>query len=314
MDDNKDTLLEEHKEHVRRNRMASSRLWMICSAVLLVLLVAVVALNGLPTVSSKNAVADDTISYVNSELLNGYATAELNSVETQGDLYKLDVTITATSGTAQNAILYVTKDGQYMFPTAIDMTDTSTNDTTGTPDTTADAVYEIDTTGEPFFGKEDAKVTIVELSDFQCPYCEKGYTTMNQLMEKYPDDVKVVFINYPLSFHEYAQKAAEASECAFAQDKFEEYYSTLFENQDALTVDDLKQYAVDVGLDTEAFNTCLDDGEMVAEVEEDMAKGDAVASKLSSFGTPAFFINGKALIGARPLTDFESAVDAALAA
>lgn len=306
--DEKGTILEEHKENVRRNRMTSSKFWKISAIVLLVLLVVVVAINGLPTVSSKNTVAANTVDYVNAKLLNGYATATLNSVETEGDLYKLDVTILATTGSSQDATLYVTKDGNLLFPTAIDTTGSSIDTTDDTPESTQTEDYVIDTTDEPFIGNPDGTIVMVEFSDFQCPYCGRAADTLDELLVKYPE-LKIVFKNYPLSFHENAQKAGEASECAYAQGKFEEYYQVLFDNQEALSVDELKQYAADLGLDTEAFNTCLDSGEMEAEVKADETEG----ASLGVTGTPAFFIGNQNIVGARPLADFEAAVEKELA-
>jgi protein-disulfide isomerase len=302
MDDNKEALMEEHKENVRRNRTMGSSFWKWTSLVLFILLILLACFLWTPFDKDKDAKAAQALDFINGQLLKGYATANLNDVTAEDDLYVMNITIRSTSGQTQDALLYMNEEGTLLFPSAISITETT--NVTEQPE-----ISEISTEGQPTIGPEDAKVTIIEFSDFQCPYCEKGYTTMEQILEKYPNDVKLVFINFPLSFHEYAQKAAEAGECANAQGKFEEYYNKLFENQDALTMDDLKQYASDLDLDTEVFNTCLDSGEMA-----DTVKGDAALGEENGVtGTPAFFINGQMLVGARPIADFEIIIDAELA-
>lgn len=303
MDDDKTTILEEHKEHVRRNRSISPSFWKWTSLVLLILLLVSLYFLWTPF-EDKDVKAANAVDFINSQLLSGFATATLNNVTIERGLYLLDLTIVSAQGETQEVTISMDKEGTTLFPSAIDMTRIEV-----TNETTEPEVYDVDTTGQPVIGSEDATVTIVEFSDFQCPYCEKGYTTIEEVLEEYPDDVKLVFINFPLSFHDYAQKAAEASECALAQGKFEEYYDTLFANQDALTVDDLKQYAVDLDLDSEEFNTCLDSGEMADIVAADATLGGS----LGVTGTPAFFINGQKLVGARPIADFEEIIDAELA-
>lgn len=176
------------------------------------------------------------------------------------------------------------------------------------PGATGNIVTEssVTTTGaqDPFFGPENAEVTIVEYSDFQCPYCTRVVPTINQIKEKYGDRVKIVFKDFPLSSHPYAQKAAEAAQCAHEQGRFWEYHDTLFANQGSLGIASLKQYASGLGLDTEQFNSCLNSGKYAAEVQEDFSDGRAAGVS----GTPTFFINGKKLVGAQPFSVFESAI------
>lgn len=112
----------------------------------------------------------------------------------------------------------------------------------------------------PAKGSSQAKVTIVEFSDFQCPYCGKVQETLKKIFETYPNKVKLVFRNYPLPFHENAEPAAQASLCANEQGKFWEFHDKLFANQEKLTVTDLKQYAANLGVDANKFNSCLDSG------------------------------------------------------
>lgn len=138
-------------------------------------------------------------------------------------------------------------------------------------------------------GGENAKVTIVEFSDFQCPACGAMYPVLKRIESEYGDKIKFVYRHFPLtSIHPFAEKAAEASECAALQGKFWEYHDKLFENQKNLEVSELKQYAVGLSLDFGQFNKCLDSGDMVSKV----AKDGADAKSLGSTGTPTFFING----------------------
>ena len=153
---------------------------------------------------------------------------------------------------------------------------------------------EIDTAGAPFIGPADAPVTMVEFSDFECPYCESFVPTIEQIKATYPDDVKVVFLQFPLrQIHPNAQKSGEASLCAFEQDKFWEAHDLYFAERTSLTVPDLKEKAERLGLDTEAFATCLDSGKYADRVQAEMDAGAAVGVT----GTPAVFINGRPLPG-----------------
>ncbi|VVB92027.1 Thioredoxin [uncultured archaeon] len=161
---------------------------------------------------------------------------------------------------------------------------------------------------DPVQGLKDAPVTIIEFSDFQCPYCAKFYfQTLPQIRENYINTgkVKLVYRDFPLSFHQYAQKAAEAAECAQEQGKFWEFHDKIYENQSALNNDNLKQYAKDLGLDIKEFNTCLDSGKMSQEVMKDFQDG----SSYGVTGTPAFFINGKKLVGAQPYEAFQRIIE-----
>jgi protein-disulfide isomerase len=163
-------------------------------------------------------------------------------------------------------------------------------------------------TGPAKGAAEGAPITIVEFSDFQCPFCSRANASVDQVMKTYGDKVRLVFRQFPLDFHKQAQKAAEASLCANDQGKFWEMHDKLFANQSALGVDELKKHAAELKLDTAKFNTCLDSGEKAAIVKEDMAEG----SKAGVNGTPAFFINGIMLSGAQPFSEFQSVIDAEL--
>jgi protein-disulfide isomerase len=157
----------------------------------------------------------------------------------------------------------------------------------------------------PSRGPEQAKVTIVEFSDFQCPYCGREYGVIEKLMKDYDGKVRLVFRNFPLEFHPFAAKAAEAAECAADQGKFWQLHDKMFTNQDKLAVDDLKRYAKDIGLDTGKFDKCLDSGEKQAAVAEDQKAGQAAGVS----GTPAFFVNGIFINGAQPYEHFKQTID-----
>ena len=158
-------------------------------------------------------------------------------------------------------------------------------------------------------GSPSAPVKIIMFSDYQCPYCSSAEATVDQIRETYGDDVVIYFRDFPLSSHQFAQKAAEAAECAGEQGKYWEMHDKLFENQAELTVGDLKQYAADLGLNTDAFDSCLDSGAMTAEVQKDFSDGQAAGVS----GTPTFIINGKVLVGAQPFSSFKPLIDAELA-
>jgi protein-disulfide isomerase len=161
---------------------------------------------------------------------------------------------------------------------------------------------------DPFLGSSEAPVTIVVFSDFQCPYCQSFAQESFPLIKKEyleTGKAKFVFRDFPLAFHEYAQKAAEAAECAQEQGKFWEYHDKIFENQRALEIANLKQHAQDLGLNQAAFENCLDSGQMAQEVKKDFEEG----SRYGVEGTPAFFVNGTPLVGAQPFPVFQKVIE-----
>jgi protein-disulfide isomerase len=165
---------------------------------------------------------------------------------------------------------------------------------------------EVEASG-PSRGPEGAPVTIVEFSDFQCPYCGREYPVVERLMKEYDGKVRLVFRHFPLDFHPFAQKAAEAGACAADQgtDKFWKLHDKMFVNQQKLAVDDLKGYAKEVGVDSTRFEKCLDSGEKRAAVDADGKAG----KKAGVSGTPAFFVNGIFINGAVPYEQFKETVD-----
>lgn len=160
-------------------------------------------------------------------------------------------------------------------------------------------------------GDADAPVTIIEWSDFECPFCARFHTqTAGQIEENFVKTGKVKFVykHFPLSFHQNAQKAAEAAECAGEQGKFWEMHDMLFESGVSGGVESFKAYASNLGLDTEQFNMCLDTGKYAQKVQDDMKQGAAAGIR----GTPGFIINGQLVSGAQPYSVFEQVINAAL--
>ncbi|MFA5021908.1 MAG: thioredoxin domain-containing protein [Patescibacteria group bacterium] len=165
------------------------------------------------------------------------------------------------------------------------------------------------TSADHIRGNANAKVTLIVISDFQCPYCQRHEPTMQQVLKNYGDKVRIVWRNFPLtSIHPYAEKAAEAAECAGEQDKFWEMHDKLFENQSALTNDDLKSYAKALGLNTSKFNDCLDSSKMAAKIAKQSEESQAAGVS----GTPGTFVNDQLVKGAYPYDTFKTMIDALL--
>jgi len=164
--------------------------------------------------------------------------------------------------------------------------------------------FEVEAIG-PSKGPESAKITIVEFSDFECPYCGRATAAVDEVLKTYGDKVRLVFRHYPLDFHKKAKKAAEASACAADQGKFWELHDRLFEYQTSLEVAQLKEHAAAIGLDAAKFDACLDGGAKAEIVERDLKAG----RQLGVSGTPAFFINGVKLAGAQPFEAFKRVID-----
>ena len=172
--------------------------------------------------------------------------------------------------------------------------------------------------GRPMLGKIDAPVTIVEFSDYQCPFCRRySLTVFPVLKHDYIDTGKVryVFRDFPLSsIHQQAGKAHESAHCAGEIHKYWEMHDALFQNQKDLTVPSLKQYAANLGLDSTTFETCLDSGKYQADIQKDVDDGAAAGIR----GTPSFFIGksgpgdsitGTIVRGAQPLANFQTIID-----
>jgi protein-disulfide isomerase len=161
----------------------------------------------------------------------------------------------------------------------------------------------------PSKGPDDAVVTIVEFSDFQCPFCQRVVPTIDQILTKYPTQVRFVFRNLPLSSHSRAQAAAEAAACANNQGNFWDYHDLIFATPRALSDEDLERYASEVGLEMAAFSQCVQNRETQQIVDLDAA----TAESLRISGTPSFLVNGIPLHGAQSLEAFSAVIDAEIA-
>tara|TARA_Y100000310_G_scaffold309978_1_gene354646 strand:+ start:2122 stop:3732 length:1611 start_codon:yes stop_codon:yes gene_type:complete len=290
-----------------------SNAWAILSGVLVVLLLISVFTQGF-SFGDNTALSGEEIGlsaaeelvqeYVNTNLLPDPFTAGLVSSEELNDLYRVTLTVNG-----QEIDSYITKSGDLFFPQGLEIEDVA--DTT---DTELEAVDRVDvsTDDDTVKGDPNAPVTIVEFSDYECPFCGKFYDdTYALLVENYIDTgiAKLAFRDFPLSFHPEAEGAAIAAECAGEQDAYFGMHDLLFENQESLSSELYLALAEELELDLVEFNTCLDDPAMADEVAADMADG----SSFGVSGTPAFFINGELISGAQPYEAFVAAIERALA-
>ena len=165
---------------------------------------------------------------------------------------------------------------------------------------------DIATSGHPSQGAADAPVTLVEFSDFECPYCLAMFSALKTVQREYGEKVRVVFRQFPLNnIHPRAQKAAEASLCAADQGKFWELHDAMFEDQGSLELSDLESRAESLGLDAAQFHNCVSDARHAGRVKEDVAAGKAAGV----IGTPALFVNGRPLLGSVPYEKITELVD-----
>ena len=163
----------------------------------------------------------------------------------------------------------------------------------------------IDAGNSPSKGPKDAKVTIVEFSDFQCPFCSRGMATMEEVMKAYPNDVRLVFKNLPLPMHPQAEPAAKAALAAGKQGKFWEFHDTLFKNQQKLSDEFFLSEAKNLGLDIDKFKADMASAEIAQQIEADKK----IAASQNINGTPGFFVNGVAVRGAYPTAHFKTIID-----
>lgn len=166
----------------------------------------------------------------------------------------------------------------------------------------------VDTKGDPVKGEASAKVTLVEFTDYECPFCQRAAQQSVPVLDKYvkSGDLKIITKDYPLPFHTQAQKAAEAAHCARDQGGDTKYYmmhDLLFSEGVEGGIETFKSYALQLGLDANKFNTCLSSNKFESEVKKDLDYGQTIGVQ----GTPAFFMNGRMISGACPAQTFESA-------
>lgn len=297
--------------------------WIVSTFVLAIALILILSFGkgiGGETVS-KDKAGESVLKFLNSNpSLQGQVT--LISVEKENSFYKATL---AFNG--QDVPVYVTLDGNYLLAGQPVSLNGEIPEQDNTSLENADEVDEsqMSPDDDAVLGKKEAPITIVEFSDFQCPYCRKFWTeTYAQLKKEYIDTgkAKLVFRDYPLSIHPMAHLSSEAAECVRKKGgdvSFWKMHDKIFEEQNVIdsgskegpvkgtaqyTKDDLKKWAKSLGFD---ISSCLDNGEMKAEVDKDLADG-------GDLGTPTFFVNGVKLEGAVPYAQFKSVLDSQLAA
>ncbi|MBS3099069.1 DsbA family protein [Candidatus Pacearchaeota archaeon] len=317
----KDNGLKENPEQVNKEEVieipvgeyfswAKNNPWRVMTVLLALILLGVIIFNPLGSSSSVSAdkAGKNIISFINSNPnIEGEAT--LVSVEKDGSFYQATVNFQG-----QNLPVYLTLDGEYLLtgrPVSLDE-QIPLIENTQTPPPSLEAI-EVEEGNDASLGDENAPVTIVEFSDYQCPFCQRFWKdTLPKIKETYIETGKVNFIykDFPLSIHPQAQIAAEASECVRSKgrdEKFWKFHDKIFENQQSLSEENLKAWAKELGTD---ITTCLKNGQFKDEVQEDFTYGSSIGVS----GTPAFFINGILVEGAQPFEVFEQIIEEELAA
>jgi protein-disulfide isomerase len=185
-----------------------------------------------------------------------------------------------------------------------------------TSDPSKAVMEKISLKGEPFKGGANAKVTIVEYSDFQCPFCSRGYATIeNEVLKTYGDKVKFYYKNFPLPFHKWAEPGAIAAECAKEQkaDAYWKVYSGLFDQQQQITPENVKEkagaFTDGTGIDKKKWEDCFDNKKTLDKIKAQQAEGQSVGVS----GTPGFIVNGRLVSGAQPFATFKAIIDDELA-
>lgn len=237
------------------------------------------------------------------------AESEINGTKTKIDMTKLflPASILIAAVLISGTLIYAGNSSKSVAGGSNQLAAAGSNQPSGPVDVSVD--------DDPFIGNKNAPVTMIEFSDFQCPFCRKFMTdTLPQIKKEYIDTGKVKFVyrDFPLSFHSGAAPAAEGAECAEDQGKFWEMHDAIFNEQEKqgsgtiqFGVADVKKWAAQTGLDTAKFNQCLDSGKYKAEVEKDIADGSAAGVG----GTPSIFINGRLVVGAQPFAAFKVVID-----
>ena len=153
------------------------------------------------------------------------------------------------------------------------------------------------TDNDPSLGSPDAKVTIVEFADFGCPYSRKSSYVIRALARKYGDEVRFIYRDFPITeLHPQAKQTAQAANCAGDQDKFWEYHDKVYLNQNDLSDEKLVEFAEEINLDMDEFQSCFEEGAFTEEIDEDYQDGFDAGVR----GTPTFFINGNRVPGSIP--------------
>jgi len=241
---------------------------------------------------SKNL--DKALQEINRRIQINYpgVSAKVKNYTTAGEFYIVNIEFYDRNGTISVDKYYISKDGKLIVPAnymiSLEKVHVSEDD-------------------DPWIGAKDARVVIVEFSDYACPYCAKfALEVEKKIIENYKDAVKLVFRDFPVH-GEISYKAAEAANCAREQGKFWEYHYLLFERQNEWYNNASKflSYAGELGLDLEKFRTCLDSGKYREEVEKDLRDGISYGVK----GTPTFFINDDMVLGYRSYEEFARLIE-----
>jgi protein-disulfide isomerase len=170
--------------------------------------------------------------------------------------------------------------------------------------------FEVRTAGAPVRGSVNAPVTIVEFSDFHCPFCKKVQPVLEEVRAKYGDKIKIVYRDFPLdALHPQARAASEAAGCAHEQGKFWEFHDLIFKSGSDASPATLNRFADSIGMDLTAFEACRTSGKYKTPVQASTVEG----AKLGITGTPTFFVNGRMLVGAQPLSAFTRVIEEELA-
>ena len=265
--------------------------------------------NGVTTgnVISEDVAAQKLLSFISAQ---GNGEATLVSTENTGSLYLVTVNYQG-----QDIPAFVTLDGSYLITDPIPLAGGSVPQPPAAGAAAPKEPVEVSIEGSPFEGNASASVTFVEFSDYECPFCGRFYTdTYLSLKKEYIDTgkVKLVFKDFPLSFHPQAQKAAEAARCVREQKGDVGYFkmhSLLFEHQTELSVENEKKWAQTLGVNGQTFDSCLDSGKHAQAVQADASYGQT----LGVSGTPTSFINGKEIVGAQPYSVVKQMIEDELA-
>lgn len=197
--------------------------------------------------------------------------------------------------------------GTYLFSEKTVNPNTNTNPNTNQEVVREEPVFNIDGNTH-FAGNKNADVQLIVYSDFECSFCAKHYDTIKQLAQEYGDDILIAFKHFPLSFHQYSETAALASECAAEQGKFWEYADKLFANQAKFIDEPWLDFAKELSLDEDKFTGCMDTEKYISRVADNLNEGFDNGVD----GTPATFINGELVAGAIPVSNFEQIIDSLL--
>ncbi len=294
-----------HKHHIPKSD--ANGVWMFLTLILGVALIASLVLGGGGESESIGAevAGAEAVDYANKYLLRNEVQARLITAQEKSGFYEVVLDIAGDQITS-----YVTRDGTLFFPQAFDLTKAPEMPAPATEVVEAKPVDELT---EAVKGNVNAPITIIEYSEYQCPFCGKFVKeTLPSIVTEYiaTGKVRYVFRDFPLTaIHPHAQKAAEATHCAGEQEKFWDMHDKLFDNQQALTIENLKSYAGELSLDQAAFDTCLDTGKFAGKVKDNLVSGQQAGIT----GTPGFIINGKKLAGALPFAAFKQVIDEELA-